>query len=314
VAAVRDVVTVGETMALLSALDASVASGSSYHLSFGGAESNVAIGLARLGFKVAWVSALGTDSFGDMIHREISAEGVEVIAHRNPLRPTGLMVKNLSVGEDRLVSYYRSGSAASALNVSDLSEDLIGSARVLHLTGITPSLSTETRELTLDAARRAQALGVIVSLDLNYRPALWSEAMASAVLREVVTVSDIVFGSPDELALIVGQKATHEQLARGVGEFGPGRIVVKDGARGAGLLADGEWSSLPAHRVDVVDTVGAGDGFVAGFLSELLAGSGSAAQLHTAVITGALCCTHPGDWQGFPSRQRLDEFREAATK
>jgi len=307
-----DVVTVGETMALLSALDESVASGASYSLSFGGAESNVAIGLARLGHSVAWVSALGADQFGDMIAREIGAEGVEVFASRDPQRSTGVMVKTLSAGEDRLVRYYRKESAASGLRGEDLTEDLLTAARVLHLTGITPALSTSTRELTLWAAETAQRAGVTVSCDLNYRSALWSQSLASAVLRELATHCDIIFGSPEELQLLCDDVATHEQLARRVSEFGPRCIVVKDGERGASMLIDGEWIHQPSFPVDVVDTVGAGDGFVAGFLSELLRGSSPTAQLQTAVITGALCCTHPGDWQGFPTRDELHHFREAA--
>ena len=307
-----DVVTVGETMALLSALDESVGSGASYSLSFGGAESNVAIGLTRLGHSVAWVSALGNDQFGDMIEREISSEGVQVVASRDDQRPTGLMVKTLSPGEDRLVRYYRSDSAASALRFEDVPADLITSAQIVHLTGITPALSTSTREMSLWAARTAREAGALVSLDVNYRSALWSEALASAVLRELVSCCDIVFGSPNELGLLFDHNGTHEQLARRVSEFGPSCIVVKDGERGASMLIDGEWIHEPAFPVDVVDTVGAGDGFVAGFLSEVLNGSSAEAQLKTAVITGAVCCTHPGDWQGFPSREQLKQFREAA--
>jgi len=307
-----DVVTVGETMALLSALDESVTSGASYSLSFGGSESNVAIGLARLGHSVSWLSTLGNDQFGDMIEREISAEGVHVVASRDHQRPTGLMVKTLSAGEDRLVRYYRSESAASGLRAEDLSEEILTGARILHLTGITPALSTSTREMSLRAASMAKEAGVIVSFDINYRPALWSEALASAVLRELLSHCDIVFGGPEELGLLFDHDGTQEQLARRVSEFGPRCIVVKDGERGASMLADGEWLHQPAFEVDVVDTVGAGDGFVAGFLSELLHGSAPHTQLQTAVITGALCCTHPGDWQGFPSRDQLKQFREAA--
>lgn len=312
--AVTDVVTVGETMALLTASDLTVSSGARYELSFGGAESNVAIGLARLGHSVTWMSSLGQDAFGDMIEREVSAEGVTVVASRDDSRPTGLMVKNHSVGDTRNVRYYRSGSAASVMGPDGLDAELVGRARILHLTGITPALSTTTRELSVAAATLAKEKGVLVSFDLNYRPALWSEALASAVMRELVALSDIVFGSPDELSLIVDRRASHEQLARGVGEFGPRWIVVKDGERGAGMVVEGDWWEQPAYPVDVVDTVGAGDGFVAGFLSEVLEGSSPEVQLQTAVVTGALCCTHHGDWQGFPTRDRILQFREAATK
>lgn len=305
-----DVVTVGETMVLLSAMDQSVASGASYSLSFGGAESNVAIGLARLGHSVAWVSALGDDQFGDMIEREIRSQGVQVLASRDDERPTGLMVKTLSAGEDRLVRYYRSDSAASALRAKDLPADLISSARILHLTGITPALSPSTREMSLRSVIIAREAGASVSLDVNYRPTLWSAALASEVLRELVSHCDIIFGSPDELGLLLDHSGTHEQLARRVSEFGPSCVVVKDGERGASMLINGDWIHQPAYPVDVVDTVGAGDGFVAGFLSELLDGSSPKAQLKTAVVTGALCCTHSGDWQGFPSRGQLKQFIE----
>lgn len=309
-APVFDVVTVGETMALLSSVGQEVSSGSRLDLSFGGSESNVAIGLARLGHRVAWVSALGADSFGDMIAGEISAEGVEVIVSRDPVRKTGLMVKTLSAGEQRLVSYYRSDSAASALSANDFDGDIIGNAQILHLTGITPALSDATRDLARQAARIGKTRGVLVSLDLNYRPALWGEEVASGVLADLVANSDIVFGSPGECALVVGPADSSKALARKMSRRGPSCVVVKDGEHGAGMLIDGEWFTQPAIPVAVVDTVGAGDGFVAGFLSDLVAGGDPASRLYIAAVTGALCCTHAGDWQGFPSSAQLGEFLE----
>lgn len=309
-----EVLTLGETMALLSPLDESVASGSSYALSFGGAESNVAIGLARLGHRATWVSALGHDAFGDMIHREVTAQGVSVIASRDPDRPTGLMVKSPSVGEDRLVRYYRAGSAASALRWEALEHSLISDARILHLTGITPALSEGSRELAVRALQLASEAGVTVSFDINYRPALWSEAAASAALAPMMPYCDIVFGSPPELALVVGEPGSPEHLARRVSERGPRTVVVKDAGRGASMLEQGAWTHQPAFPVEVVDTVGAGDGFVAGFLSEELRQSAAETRLSTGVITGALCCTHPGDWEGFPLREQLESLREVATR
>src|SRR5690606_6577908 len=138
-------------------------------IDMGGAESNVAIGLQRLGTSVAWISRLGEDELGERVAREMRAEGVAVHAPRDPERPTGLMIKSHPRAGATRVRYYRSGSAASALSPQDLPDGLIEQAELLHLTGITPLLSDAARAATTAALERARTAGVTVSVDVNHR-------------------------------------------------------------------------------------------------------------------------------------------------
>jgi 2-dehydro-3-deoxygluconokinase len=178
--------------------------------------------------------------------------------------------------------------------------------RVLHLTGITPALSPVAAETTITAVRRARELGTAVCLDINHRSRLWSTDAARAALTTLAGLADIVIGSEDELPLVTNSPTTDpgtiaaELLAGGVAE-----VVVKRGGDGARLLTPaGEWS-LPARPVVAVDPVGAGDAFVAGYLSGWLDGLDPAERLDRAVVTGAFAVATAGDWEGLPTREEL---------
>ncbi|MEY2900704.1 MAG: hypothetical protein RL247_870 [Actinomycetota bacterium] len=276
-------------------------------LAFGGAESNVAVALSRLGHRVRWMSLLGSDSFGDMIEGVLVQEGVEVVAPRSPDRPTGLMVKSPSTGHDRFVTYYRAGSAASELSMDSVSDSSLRDARLLHLTGIMPAISASARELSLDVASRARQLGLAVSLDLNYRHLLWPEDEAAPVLRKLARSADFVFGDRAELELLVGDQTLGEQdLLKSVAALGPSQVVLKKGEAGAMAYVQGELIEQSAMPVQVVDTVGAGDAFVAGYLSGWLDSAGPSESLARGVICGARACEDPGDWEGAPTRAQLE--------
>src|SRR2546429_8137603 len=147
-----EVVTLGETMALVAAPEIGLLRhASSLRLSVGGAESNLAVGIARLGHRATWMGRVGDDEFGVMVRRMLAAEGVGAHVRVDPAAPTGLMVKYRRTGTVTQVLYYRKGSAGSRLDPTDLDRDLIHGARVLHLTGITPALSDSARA-TVDHA------------------------------------------------------------------------------------------------------------------------------------------------------------------
>lgn len=307
------VVTVGETMAMMrSGTIGSLAHLPSVDLSLGGAESNLAIGLRRLDVPVAWVSRVGDDPLGTRVMREIRAEGVDVHCTVDPARPTGLMLKSRPSGTTTRVDYYRAGSAASALTPDDLPEGLVEQAQILHLSGITPLLSETAHATNVAAAQRAAAAGVQVSLDVNYRSRLGSRELLAERLGEILEHVDIVFGGPEELAILAPTEAgagadesDHHALLRALEADGR-QVVVKLGADGGAALADGRIQEAPGHRVDVVDTVGAGDAFVAGYLSAQLDGLDVASRLARANACGALACTTPGDWEGAPRRRDLE--------
>jgi 2-dehydro-3-deoxygluconokinase len=300
-----EVVTLGETMALLSAPGIGLLRhATSLDLSCGGAESNLAIGVARLGHRAAWIGRIGADEFGALVRRTIAAEGVDCRAVVDPTAPTGLMVKSRRTQAVTQVNYYRSGSAGSRLAPDDVDPALIAAARLVHLTGITPALSPSARAAVRFAAATAREAGVPVSLALNYRRALWSPESAAAELTELVALADLVFASEQEAAMLVpGESA--EGLAAGLAALGPGQVLVTRGAAGALAVVDGAVLATPAHPVAAVDPVGAGDAFAAGYLSALLDGEPSAGRLHRATLAGAFAVTVPGDWEGLPSRADL---------
>lgn len=301
-----DVVTFGETMALLKArTPGPLAHASSLDLGIGGAESNVAIALRRLGTSVTWVGRVGADSMGDLVLRELMAEQVQVAAVRDSAAPTGLMIKERRTEEALKVWYYRSGSAGSRLERNDIPAQAISDARLLHLTGITPALSPTALDAVLFAVRCARESGTLISFDLNYRAALWPPEEAGKTFREIVPHVDIVFAGDDEARLIV-EGDEPAVLARELATLGPAQAVVKLGAKGAAASIDSVDYQVPAVPVRAIDTVGAGDAFVAGYLSDLLRGEPPLRRLTTAALVGAFACTVPGDWEGNPRRTELN--------
>lgn len=300
------VVTIGETMALMSTDKyGPLQHSSSLTLGVGGAESNVAIGLRRLGVEVTWIGKVGADSLGDLVLRELGAEGVNVVATRDQDAPTALMIKERRTSAQTSIWYYRAHNAGSRLRVDEVDFELVRGASLLHLTGITPALSESMREVTLEAIRVAREADVTVSFDLNFRGRLWSREQARAAYARIVPLVDIVFAGGDEAAILVGEAEQPGELADRLIALGAGAAVIKLGADGAVSVDEGERHQQDAIRVDVVDTVGAGDAFVAGYLSEFLAGESPATRLHTAVTVGAYACLASGDWEGLPRRHEL---------
>lgn len=299
------VVTLGETMALFSAVDAgSLAQVDDFRLSFGGAESNVAIGLVRLGTPATWIGRVGADDTAARVLRELRAEGVSVSATVDPDAPTGLMIKSRFGPQLVRVLYHRRGSAGGRLSPADIKPELIRSAGLLHVTGITPALSPSASaaiEYAMDVAVEA---GTPISFDVNHRASLWSANAATDCYRRIASRATIVFAGDDEARILV-EGDDPLALATALCELGPREAVIKLGAQGCVAFIDGVAYRQAAVAVDVVDTVGAGDAFVAGYLSELLAGADPRARLRTAVRSGAFACLGPGDWESFAHRSNL---------
>ncbi|GGO65369.1 sugar kinase [Nonomuraea cavernae] len=300
-----DLVTFGETMALFTARRTGpMRFARDFDLGIGGAESNVAIGVARLGHGTAWTGRVGADEFGDLIRATLMGEGVLTHAIADPEAPTGLMIKGRRTADLIDVSYYRAGSAGSRLSPGDLDLDLIRSARMLHVSAITPALSASARETVRQAIAGARAAGVPVSLDINYRGRLWSPAEAGAWLRETVGDVDVLFATEAEGRLIADADGAAD-LAKALAALGPRHVLVKFGARGAMELSDGEIRHAEPYQVTEVDPVGAGDAFAAGWLADWLAGASPDQRLRTACAAGAFAVTSQGDWESLPRRADL---------
>ncbi|GAB3828867.1 sugar kinase [Dactylosporangium cerinum] len=299
-----DVLTLGETMASFRTAGP-LRLGGTAQLSVAGAESTVAIGLARLGHRAAWIGVTGADEPGELVRRSLRAEGVDLTwARIDPDRPTGLILFEPRVGDINRVTYHRAGSAGSALKPSDVAAafDAVGPPpRLLHVTGITCALGAGPYEAVRTAVERARAVGALVCLDVNHRRRLWSMAEAAAALRPLLASADLVIASDDELGVLTDAADPVAALrAAGVGE-----VVVKHGASGATSHSDLGTVHRAARRVPVIDTVGAGDAFVAGLLSALLDGLHVAERLDRAVTTGAFAVATRGDWEGLPTRGEL---------
>ncbi|MEV4199315.1 sugar kinase [Micromonospora globbae] len=298
-------VTLGETIALLTPVEA----GPLHHtrlmrLGIGGSETNVAIGVRRLGAQAAWIGRVGQDEFGDLIVRELRAETVEAHVIRDAA-PTGFMIKTRRTPDHVRVLYYRKGSAGSRLVPDDIDGSVIPSADILHITGITPALGPGPAAAVRAAVELAAAAGVLVSFDVNFRASLWDSAQAARELRDLVQRADLVFAGEQEAWLFVDQ-APARQTAVAMSRLGPSQVIIKYGRAGVVGLIDGDIYTAPAHVVSTVDPVGAGDAFVAGYLAELLAGAGPEQRLATATASGALAVTSAGDWEGLPTREDLN--------
>ncbi|MEU4567238.1 sugar kinase [Micromonospora sp. NPDC023956] len=300
-----DLLTLGEALVSLRSAGPLAAGGSlTTHLA--GAESNVAVGVARLGHRAAWVGRVGADEFGEYVLRQLRAEGVGVDGvTRDPDRPTGLMVLERRTADLTRVQYHRAGSAGSALCVDDLRAPLAAGARVLHLTGVTPALSDTARAATRWAAGAAAGAGIPVCLDVNYRARLWSRDTAREVLTPLVGHASIVVASADELDLLGEPGADESTVVAGLFRRGVHTVLVKLGADGARAYTPDGVRHAGALTVTAVDPVGAGDAFTAGYLSGWFDGLDLAGRLRRAATLGAFAVSSPGDWEGLPRRAEL---------
>jgi len=308
-----DVLTAGEALVVLAA----EAPGALEHVErfrrfSAGAELNVAIGLARLGLRVGYASRVGDDAFGRFLLAQMEREGLShELVTVDPARSTGFMLKSLaSGGADPRIDYYRRGSAASAMDAAGLAAAGPVAARHVHLTGILPALSAGCRELASTLAASARAQGRRVSFDPNLRPGLWpSHDEMVATVNALAAQADVVLPGLSEGRLLTGHDRAEDIAAFYLG-LGAGAVVVKLGAQGAFCADRGGLRALePSAPVrDVVDTVGAGDGFAVGVISGLLEGLDLRAATRRGNAIGARMVQFPGDSDGLPTRPELDSL------
>jgi 2-dehydro-3-deoxygluconokinase len=293
-----DVLTFGETMAVLRATTPGpLRLARSLDVALAGAESTVAIGLSRLGHRARWVGRVGDDEFGSLVTERLLAERVDVVAHRDAAAPTGLLVREQRTADLARLVYYRAGSAGSRLRTDDLRGPLHDGARALLLSGITPALSDTALAATRHAVEHAVDHGWTVCLDVNFRSKLWTAEQASDALTPLAARATVVFGDRSELALVGGAELL---LGKGVRE-----VVTKRGADGAEVVtAAGHWSA-PARPTTVVDVIGAGDAFVAGYLSALLDDREPPDRLARGTAVAGVAIGTRGDWEGLPTRAEL---------
>lgn len=302
------VVTVGESMVCVApTAPGRLRHATSVVLKVAGAESNVAIGLSRLGVPASWVSLVGDDELGHLVRDRVRAEGVDTSGVRMASgAPTGLYLREEVAGRVR-VHYYRAGSAASTLAPGAVDPEVLDGAAWLHLTGITCALSPGSADFVSWLAGEARRRGVRVSFDVNFRSRLWSPADARVALEKVLPAVDLVFVGHEEASALWSWPDDGAGVRRLAGA-GPAEVVLKQGSGGATALVDGRLVQGAAFTVSEVDPVGAGDAFVAGYLAASLRGADVEERLQWGNALGALCVGTLGDYEGLPSARELDDF------
>ncbi|TCL48620.1 2-dehydro-3-deoxygluconokinase [Raoultella planticola] len=307
-----DVITIGEAMAMFVATETGdLAEVEHFMKRVAGAELNVATGLARLGLKVGWVSRVGKDSFGRFVLHSLAKEGIDAHGVSEDSRyATGFQMKSkVENGTDPIVEYFRKGSAASHLSPEDFRAEYFTSARHLHLSGVAAALSESSYALLEQAATTMKAQGKTISFDPNLRPVLWkSEAEMVEKLNQLAFQADWVLPGLKEGMILTGQR-TPEGIADFYLTRGVQAVIIKTGGDGAWFkTAAGEQGAVAAIKVDnVVDTVGAGDGFAVGVISALLEGRTLQQAIGRGNKIGALAIQVQGDSEGLPTREALGE-------
>ncbi|NVM92364.1 sugar kinase [Variovorax sp. SG517] len=307
-----DVALFGEAMLLLVAdRPGPLEEAQSFHKRTAGAETNVAIGLSRLGLKVGWASRLGTDSMGRALLAAMRAEGIDC-SHviTDATQRTGFQFKGrVTDGSDPPIEYHRKGSAASHMGPADVDEAWLRSARHLHATGVFAAISDTSLQAALKSMDVMRAAGRTISFDTNLRPTLWSstETMRHWV-NELASRADWVLPGIEEGLLLTGHSKP-EDVAKFYRERGAKLVVVKLGAEGAYYDSDvagtGRVDGFPVK--EVIDTVGAGDGFAAGVVSALLEGRSVPDAVRRGAWIGARAVQVLGDTEGLPTRAQLEE-------
>lgn len=278
-----------------------------------GAEVNVSIGLSRLNHQVEYLTRLGDDPFGHYIENQLKKNniGTSMVTYDSVYR-TGIQLKNrVTDGSDPYAPYYRKGSAASHISVKEIDALDLTDVELVHVTGIPPALSESAREATFRLMERAKEEGIFLTFDPNLRPALWeNEETMIRVINELAQNTDVVLPGIGECAILAGTEDV-EATADFYQNLGAKTVVIKDGSNGA-YVRDGKASyRVPGYKVtNVVDTVGAGDGFAVGVLSGILEGLEMKESVLRGNAIGAIQVMNISDNEGLPTHEELKKFQE----
>ena len=269
-----------------------------------GAEVNVSIGLSRLGHPVEYLTRLGDDPFGHYIASALKKNeiGTSLVTYDDVYR-TGIQLKNrVTDGSDPYAPYYRKGSAASHITISEIDAIDLTDVELVHVTGIPPALSQSARKATFRLMDRAKEAGIFITFDPNLRPVLWEdEETMCTVLNQLAAKADVVLPGIGECKILAGTEDKKE-VADFYQKLGVKTVIIKDGSKGAYVQTADENYDVAGYKVEkVVDTVGAGDGFAVGVLSGILEGLDLKDSVKRGNAIGAIQVLNIGDNEGLPT-------------
>lgn len=279
--------------------------------SLAGAEVNVCIGLTRLGHEASYVTRLGNEPLGTYVQKSLHKEGIGTqFITLDDVYKTGIMFKNkVSEGKDPKTAYYRKGSAFSHMSAEDVDKIDFNGVKLVHVTGIPAALSESCREATFRLIDRAKEAGIYVTFDPNLRPALWeSKEVMIEVINKLASKSDMVLPGISEGLTLMGSDEP-EKIADFYQKLGAKDVVIKLGKDGAYVREGDKSFIVPGFKVEnIVDTVGAGDGFAVGIISGILEGLSPKDYVIRANAIGAIQLKSSSDNEGLPTREELDTY------
>ena len=297
-----DVITIGDGMiAMCPKEKGPIIFSNTFERKIGGAELNVAIGCARLGLNAGWISRLGNDEFGKYILKTVRGEGVDISEVKlvDGYQTSVYFREVLANGESRSF-YYREKSPTSTMKINSLNEEYFKSTKILHITGVFPSINDNNKKILLESIKIAKKYNLLISFDPNIRLKMWSKEESREFISKFLSFVDILLIGDEEISILLDESDINEAIKK-FHKLGIGKVVVKRGAKGA-IGSDG----INCYDVDgikpkaLIDTVGAGDGFAAGFLSASLKGLSFENSIQFANAVGSLVVGVEGDNEGLP--------------
>ncbi|TMW72286.1 sugar kinase [Alteribacter natronophilus] len=298
----KDIITIGDAMITFNP----VAKGPlrynhTFERKVGGAELNFAIGCSRLGLNAGWISRLGKDEFGRYLYNFVRGEGIDTSqVELVEGYPTSLNFKEILEGGSGSTFYYRYNSPTTQLTEESIDEDYIRNARILHITGVFAAIDPKNPGILRHAVKLAKKHGVKVSLDPNLRLKLWSIEEAREALYSLLPDVDILLAGEEEAEHLLGKQSLDDYLDFFKG-FNIPDIVMKRGEHGSTGYRNGQVVNAdPVKAKNVVDTVGAGDGFNAGYIYSYLNGKSLEESLRMANTVGSMVVSVSGDNEGLP--------------
>lgn len=282
---------------------------STFERKVGGAELNVAIGCARLGLKTGWISRLGKDEFGRYIRNYVRGEGIDASqVEFVEGYPTSIYFKEIFDAERINSYYYRDNSPTNSFTVEDINEDYIQNTKVVHISGVFSAINDTNREVVLQLLKLAKKNNVLVTFDPNIRLKLWTAKQARDCLLTYLPYVDVLLTGEDEAELLLGTSDLTE-LVDEVKQYSISHIVLKKGKAGAVGFRDNQIVNSPAIApTTIVDTIGAGDGFAAGYIYSLINKWSLEKSLHFANAVASYVIGVPGDNEGLPYKEDMEIF------